>query len=298
MHLKVLILGVTGMLGHKLFNLMSMHDGFDVYGVARSIDGLTGFFQPEMLKKIKTNIDGENIDSVLRTVVNIKPDVVINCIGVIKQAPAVRDHQTILSINSLLPHRLALVCRVAGARLIHISTDCVFDGHKGNYTEKDLPNATDLYGRSKSLGEIAYPNCITLRTSIIGHELKGKYGLIEWFLAQQGRVKGYTKAIYSGFPTTELERIIREYVITNSKLEGLFHVSSNSISKYGLLKMVAAIYGKQIEIEPDESFICDRSLDSSLFRKTAGYIPPEWPVLIEEMYKDYFKYSYGKKIGG
>ncbi len=171
--------------------------------------------------------------------------------------------------------------------MIHISTDCVFDGKKGNYSDNDHANADDLYGRTKYLGEVTYPHCVTLRTSIIGHELKGRYGLIDWFLSQEGHTRGYTRALYSGFPTIELARIISDYVLPNESLSGTYHVSSDTISKYELLKKVAQKYGKKIDIEPFSDFVLDRSLDSSLFMEKTGYIPPSWSDLIDEMHNDY-----------
>jgi dTDP-4-dehydrorhamnose reductase len=213
----------------------------------------------------------------------------------IKQLPIAEDPLPAITINSLLPHRIALACKADGIRMIHISTDCVFDGTKRNYTEKDPPDAKDLYGRSKFLGEVAYPHCVTLRTSIIGHELKGKIGLIDWFLAQQGRVRGFKKAIYSGFPTVELARIICDYVIPNPQLNGVYHVSSVPVSKYELLTLVADRYGKKIIIEPFEDFVLDRSLDSSLFQKTTGYKPPSWNELVEAMYRHYVDFGYEEK---
>ena len=189
-----------------------------------------------------------------------------------------------------------MICRSAGARMIHISTDCVFDGKKGNYTETDTSTADDLYGRSKFLGEVAYPpHCLTLRTSIIGHELKGKFGLIEWFLAQKGKVNGFTHAIYSGIPTVELAHIITDYILPNKDMNGVYHVSSDPISKYDLLKLVAKRYAKQIKIEPYNNFYQDRSLDSSAFRRIAGYTPPSWPELIDSMYQHYISEAYDKK---
>ena len=284
---KVLISGVTGMLGHTLFTRLSERDGLEIFATARSMEGLSRWFDQELLAKIRGNVDANNFDTIVRVIEDLKPDVVINCIGIIKQLPAAKDPITTITINALLPHRIALACKAAGTRMIHISTDCVFDGIKGNYTEKDQVNATDLYGRTKFLGEVDYPHCVTLRTSIIGHELKGKYGLIEWLLAQEGKVKGYTNAIYSGFPTVEIVRIIGEYVIPNPNLKGLYHVSSDPISKYELLQLVADKYKKQIEIEPFDDFRLDRSLDSTLFRSITGYTPPSWPELVDRMYRDF-----------
>lgn len=285
---KVLILGGTGMLGHMLFTQLSLQKNLDVYATARTSSGLSLWFSSDLVKKIRADVDVDNFDTVIRAFASIQPDIVINCIGLIKQLPMASDPLSAITINSLLPHRISMICRCAGARMIHISTDCVFDGKKGDYTEHDSSNADDLYGRSKFLGEVAYlPHCLTLRTSIIGHELKGKLGLIEWFLAQEGKVRGFTHAIYSGFPTIELARIITDYILPNPELTGIYHVSSDPVSKYDLLKLVAKKYGKKIEIEPFDDFRQDRSLDSSLFRRLTGYMPPSWPELVDKMYQDF-----------
>jgi len=295
MQKKVLIPGGTGMLGHTLLKYLSSKSTLDVYATARTSSGLDQWFAPNLRNRIRVDVDADNFDSIIRTFAAVQPDIVINCIGLIKHQSIANDPLSAITINAQLPHRIALICRAAGARLIHISTDCVFDGKKGNYTETDSPNATDLYGRSKYLGEVAYPpHCVTLRTSIIGHELKGKLGLIEWFLSQEGGVRGFTRAIYSGFPTVELARIISDYVIPNEHLTGVYHVSSDSISKYDLLKLVAEKYQKQISIEPYDDFFMERSLDSTVFRRLTGYQPPSWPALIDLMYKDYLS-SYDQK---
>jgi dTDP-4-dehydrorhamnose reductase len=167
--------------------------------------------------------------------------------------------------------------------MIHISTDCVFSGKKGQYIESDQSDAEDLYGRTKFLGEVTYPHTITLRTSIIGRELKTRFGLIEWFLAQKGTIRGYKKAIYTGFTTDELSRIILNYVIPNTDLNGLYHVSSEPISKYDLLMLAKESFGKEVRILPDENFVSDRSLDSTRFREITGYRPPAWPIMIDEL---------------
>lgn len=173
--------------------------------------------------------------------------------------------------------------------MIHISTDCVFSGTKGNYTESDVSDATDLYGRTKYLGEVEYPHCVTLRTSIIGHELRTDLSLVDWFLNQTGTVKGFTKAIYTGFPTVEMERIITNHVIPNEDLRGTYHVSSAPISKYDLLSLVKSVYRKQIDIEKFDNFVLDRSLDSSKFQLVTGYKPPSWDTMVEDMYADFMK---------
>jgi len=285
---RILILGGTGMLGHTLLRYFSTAPDYDVYATARSPVGLEKHFSQELLERFcSESVDVNYFESVIRALASVHPDVVINCIGIIKQLPAASDPLTAITVNALLPHRISLLSRAAGARLIHISTDCVFDGRKGMYTEKDQSNAEDLYGRTKFLGEVGDPHCVTLRTSIIGHELKGGYGLIDWFLAQPQKVRGFRKAIYSGFPTVELARIIHDYVLPNPDLSGVYHVSSEPISKYDLLRKVADQYGRETEIAPDDDFVQDRSLDSTLFRERTGYQPPSWDDLIRGMHDDF-----------
>ncbi len=185
----------------------------------------------------------------------------------------------------MLPHQLARLCDLSGSRLIHISTDCVFSGAKGNYKESDFPDANDLYGRSKLLGEVNYHHSVTLRTSIIGHALGSQHGLIDWFLSQQAHVKGYTQAIFSGLPTNELARVVRDFVIPNPSLKGTYHVAAAAISKYELLDLVNVEYEKNLQIEADGELKIDRSLDASLFRAATGYLAPSWPDLIAQMHR-------------
>ena len=276
------------MLGHMLLRYLSAYSEYDVHATARSFAGVAKQFPKDLLAQFRPDdVDANYFDSVIRALASVQPDIVINCIGLIKQLPLAADPLTAITVNALLPHRISLISRTAGARLIHISTDCVFDGKKGMYTENDQSNAEDLYGRTKYLGEVSYPHCVTLRTSIIGHELKGKYGLIEWFLSQSQKVRGFRKAIYSGLPTIELARIICDYILPNPDLSGVYHVSSEPISKYDLLRLVAERYSKEIEVESSDDFVQDRSLDSSLFRKATGYQPPSWDELVEMMHSDF-----------
>jgi dTDP-4-dehydrorhamnose reductase len=227
--------------------------------------------------------DIENDDSLAQLFAEVRPDIVINCIGLVKQLAQANDVLAALPINSLLPHRLARLCASAGARLIHISTDCVFSGDKGMYREDDFSDARDLYGRSKFLGEVDYPNAVTLRTSIIGHELNSTHGLVEWFLSQQSGVLGYSKAVFSGLTTLELARVMHDFVIPRPDLRGVYHVSVDPIDKETLLRQVAKTYGKTIDITPDDKVVIDRSLDSTRFRQATGYSPPAWPELIARM---------------
>ncbi len=291
--LKVLVLGVTGMLGHTLFSQLANDNNFNVFGTARSpLQDFEGFFSTEYGSKIITPVYGEDFESMTICLAELKPDVVINCMGIIKQLPSADDALKTITLNALLPHRLAVICNAIGAKLIHISTDCVFSGNTGNYLESDTPDPRDLYGRTKLLGEVNDEHCLTIRTSIIGHELKGSSGLLEWFLSRKDKIKGYTYAIFSGLPTIELARIIREFVIPyfampNPVLQGLYQISTEPISKYDLLQRIAKVYQKPIEIEPDDNIHINRSLNSTRFQKITGYSPPPWPVLIEAMYQDF-----------
>ncbi len=288
---KVLILGAGGMLGHVLFRWLANKPGFDVYATTLSEAVASKQFPPELADRVQYSVDAENIDKLLLVFSSIKPDFVINCVALVKQYQILNNPLSAINVNAQLPHRLALICQNSDARFIHISSDVVFDGKKGMYTEHDNVNISDLYGMTKFLGEVSYPNCVTIRTSIIGHELVEKTGLVDWFLSQNIKVRGYTRAIYSGFPTIELARIISDYVLPIDNLSGVYHVSSEPISKYDLLKLIAERYGKQIEIEPCDEPVLDRSLDSSVFRSLTGYNPPPWAELVNKMYSDYNKHE-------
>ncbi len=229
-----------------------------------------------------TNV--ENNDSLVRLFATVRPDCVVNCIGLVKQLADSNDPLQAVPVNTLLPHRLADLCKTTQSRLIHISTDCVFSGEKGNYLETDFPDAHDLYGRSKLLGEVDYPHAITLRTSIIGHEILGSKSLVNWFLSQQGAVKGFSRAIFSGLPTVELATVVRDFVLPNQNLHGLYHVASQPINKFDLLKIISKVYGKKIEIVPSEDLVIDRSLNANRFNQATHYRSPDWYTLVEKMY--------------
>ncbi|ODA39705.1 dTDP-4-dehydrorhamnose reductase [Desulfosporosinus sp. BG] len=282
------------MLGHTLFRYLSEDTSLDVFATVRSLKQLSSWLPEDRLKKVRRDVDINHIDSLVKVFAEIKPDLVVNCIGIIKQLPESQDPIATIAANALLPHRIASLCGAVGARMIHISSDCVFDGGKGGYTERDFSNATDLYGRTKLLGEVDCTHCVTLRTSIIGHELNGNYGLVGWFLSQKEKVRGFRNVIYSGFSTVELSRIIHDYVIPNSEMKGLYHVSSSPISKYELLTLINVQYGKKIAIEPEDSVRLNRSLDSSIFRSLTGYNPPMWAEMVREMHNDYLQGPYQK----
>lgn len=279
--MKILVLGASGMLGNAMLRVMSGQEAWSVFGTVRGADPALHAAAPSAV--LIPGVHADQPDSLLAAFAQVRPDVVINCVGLVKQLTNAEDPLVAVPINTLLPHRLARMCEVAGARLVHVSTDCVFSGKQGNYTELDQADAQDVYGRSKLLGEVDYPHAVTLRTSIIGHELRSAHGLIDWFLSQQARVKGYTEAVFSGLPTCELARVVRDFVIPHASLRGVYHVAAEPISKHDLLQIVNREYGKNLQIEPDDQVKINRSLDASRFREATGYVAPAWPDLIAQM---------------
>lgn len=283
--MRVLILGGSGMLGHKLGQIY--RERFETWVTVRS--GFRDYERFNLFDRERTlgGVDIFDFDTVTRAFAFARPDVVINAIGVIKQLPTAKDPITALTINSLFPHRLAALAQATGCRLITLSTDCVFNGRRGMYTEDDAADAEDLYGRTKFLGEATGAQSLTLRTSIIGRELESAHSLVEWLLSNRGgRVKGYTKAIYTGFPTIIMAEIIADLIEKHPEVSGLYHVSSEPVNKFELLSLMRDAYQAQIEIEPDADFQIDRSLDSSRFREATGFEPRSWPEMIAAMAAD------------
>lgn len=282
--MRILILGGDGMLGHQLLRQWQGQHEVRVT-LRRDPDAYVGFglFRPG---NNYYGVDIVHTEELVGVLADFHPQAVVNAVGIIKQQSAAKESIPSIEINALLPHRLAMLCKVAGARLIHMSTDCVFSGRKGNYQESDLSDAEDLYGKSKYLGEVHESNCLTLRTSIIGTELTRKKSLVEWFLAQKGTVKGYRKAIFSGFTTIEMARVIERLLLHHPHASGLYHVSSAPISKLELLTKIKEKLELPVQIVPDESLSVDRSLDSSGFRKEFGYMPPAWDDMLDELAND------------
>lgn len=287
--MRVLILGGTGMLGHKLWQVCRLR--FETWVTVRAAHApraACGFYDAE---RLVGGVDAADFDTVVRAVAAVQPDSVVNAIGIVKQLPAANDAIQALTINSIFPHRLAALCRAARARLIHISTDCVFSGRKGMYTEDDPVDATDLYGRSKALGEVDAPGCLTLRTSIIGRQLTGTTGLLEWFLSNGSRtVPGFTGAIYTGLPTISLAGVVADLLARHPDLDGVYHVSSDPITKFDLLCLLRDALRIDVRITPARDPRIDRSLDSSRFRAAADFSPPPWSQLIRDLAADQTPY--------
>lgn len=282
---RVLILGAGGMLGHKLCH--SYRQRFDTWATVRG--NLRSYERYDLLPQghLIGGVDAFNFQTVIEAMAAVKPDVVINGIGIIKQLRSAKNPIVSLTINALFPHQLANLCQASGARLIHLSTDCVFTGRKGMYTEDEVSDAEDLYGRTKYLGEVDAENCLTLRTSIIGRELTSTHGLVEWFLSNQGgQVKGFKEAIFSGFTTMALADIIAGVIEHQPELAGVWQVSAEPISKYDLLVLIRDAFGADIRIEPDAKVVIDRSLDSTRFRQRTGFQPMDWQQMIQQMADD------------
>lgn len=279
--MRCLILGGDGMLGHQLMATLSARN--EVRCTLRQDEAAYAQYGLFNRDNAWFGVDARDQTRLEAIVGEWRPDVIVNAVGIVKQRADSYDMIPSLEINALLPHRLAMLCKAVGARLIHVSTDCVFDGKDGGYTEESLSNATDIYGKTKFLGEVHDDHCLTLRTSIIGFELSRKTSLLEWFLAQEGPVKGFSNAIFSGFSTVELSRIIDRMIHEHPGAHGLYQVSSEAIDKFTLLNLIRDRFGLTTEIVPDEAFRCDRSLDSSRFRREFGYTPPSWDEQISEL---------------
>jgi len=279
--MKVLVLGAGGMLGSACYKIFAQSDDFRTYGTLRTV-GSVGGSRGEQGTLIPC-VNALDLNQLAYIFDQCEPEIVINCVGIIKQLESVDNLPLMIETNALLPHRLARLCSRYKARLIHISTDCVFSGAKGMYKESDMPDALDPYGRTKQLGETDAANAVTLRTSIIGHELKRKVSLIDWFLSQKGTVKGYRRAIFSGLPAVELARVIRDYVVPERDMTGLYHVAAEPITKFDLLTLVAKEYSHEVNLVPDDALAIDRSLDAQRFKDHTGYIAAPWSALVRSM---------------
>lgn len=285
---RLLIVGASGMLGYTLLRRLGEDARYEVHGTLRGAGLPTGYACPAAAT-LHGGVDATRVDALNALMQRLQPQVVINCVGLIKQLDQAKRPSAAVEINALFPHRLAECCSALGARLIHISTDCVFDGARGGYRESDRPDADDLYGRSKRLGEVDYGGHLTLRTSLIGHELSTRVSLVDWFLSTRDAVSGYAGVVFSGLPTVEIARVLAEKVLPAPELEGLYHLSVEPIDKYRLLSLLADAYGHRVAIERVDAPRLDRSLDSTRLRQALDYQPPGWEQLVQAMHDDYLK---------
>ena len=284
--MKIIVLGANGLIGSTIFRVLSEVSDYIVHGTVRH-KSHQSIFPLAIASNIISNIDVLDDYAIADILHEYRPNVVINCVGLTKNRPNADSPLIVLPINSLFPHKLVKLSKLVGSRVIHISTDCVFSGSKGFYSESDYPDAPDLYGVSKSLGEVNYSNAITIRTSVIGHEKESSKGLLEWFLSQKSTCKGFNRAIFSGIPTVVLAKIIRDYILKDEGMTGLYHLAAEPIDKLSLLELIASIYNKNIKIWTDDSFVIDRSLNAEKFSQATGYITPSWDLMLREMYNDF-----------
>jgi len=291
--MKILILGASGMLGSAIFNILNENQSLKVLGTVRS-NRSKKFFKGEMEKKLITVGDITKLANLIKIFKQVKPKVVINCISLQKQSLKKQDPLIMIPTYSVLPHQLSKLCKKRRARLIQISTDGVFSGKKGKYKENDLKDSDNIYGISKYLGEPKEEHTMTIRTSIIGHEINTKDGLVEWFLSQKNQCECFSNAIFSGFPTNVLAEIIRDLIIPNNKLRGVYHIASKPISKCKLLTLIAKEYGINIKLKKNNKIKINRSLNSDRFKAVTGYVSPQWKDLIKSMhsYKKIFLKKY------
>lgn len=292
--MRILILGGDGMLGHRL--LMHLQDRHETKVTLRrelAAYERYGLFTPE---NSYGSVEAKDTERLLEVMGDFHPEAVVNAVGIVKQRGTAKEAIPSLEINALLPHRLAVLCRAVGARLVHLSTDCVFSGRKGNYTEGDVADAEDLYGRTKLLGEVTDAGCITLRTSIIGLELSRRTGLIEWFLAQRGEIRGFTKAIYTGLTTAEMSHVIERVLVEHPHLSGVWQVASEPINKYDLLVRFSEVLGRDdVRIVPDDTVSIDRSLLPVAFERATGYSAPGWNEMLKELGAE-VRWRQGEKV--
>ena len=282
--MKLLILGSNGLLGNTLTKYFFEKSNYETYGFLRDSSKLK-FFKKKYINRLIIIQNILNTTDLRRNIKALMPDVIINCIGQTNKISGknLDNIENYININSLFPFRLKEICDEIQSRLIHFSSDCVFSGEKGFYSERDNPDPPDIYGKSKLLGEIDDENIITIRKSVIGHELDSRKGLLEWFLNQEGSVEGYKEAIFSGLTVLELARIIDMYILPNKNLKGIIHISGEPISKYDLLKIIANQYNKLNEIVPNKEIKINRSLNSEYFRNLTGYRSNPWPLLVKSM---------------
>lgn len=290
--MRILILGGTGMLGHKMHDVLS-HE-HDVVSTRRSslaalpVDPRPFFRQGRLIE----GVDTTDLVSLRALIADLRPEAVVNCVGIVKQRNAAHDAAASIAVNALFPHQLADICASRGARLIHFSTDCVFGGSTGGYTEHDPSDAVDLYGRTKYLGEVEGDGVLTIRSSIIGRELDHFQSLLEWFLQQRGEVRGFTRAIYTGLTTLQMASLVGRLLVEHRHVSGIYQVASQKISKFDLLLMIREHFGLQARIEliPDDTFVCDRSLRGDRFLAATGMEIPPWEDMVGRLAEDARRY--------
>lgn len=285
--MRIHVAGVDGMLGSTLFRHLAADSALQVLGTVRSKqpESSIRIMGPSSNASIVGDMPATDEGSFLRLLTDFKPDIIINCIGVCQLPRNASEAVKLITANSLWPHRLAKLAGDLGARLIHFSSDGVFSGRRGQYRESDNPDPIDYYGRSKLLGEPDYPHCLTLRTSMIGHANKESNQLVDWLIRQNGKIKGYRHVVFTGLPTVEIASIVRTILLSREDMTGIWHLASEPISKFDLLRLIVMRYGLDIEVVPTPEPVSNRSLNASKFHDATDYVAPSWPELVDKMYE-------------
>ena len=293
--MRVLILGGGGMLGHKLWQVLPQH--FDTWMTIRKTRQDYSKIPLFQSKQEIENLDVSDFRSVQKVLAELKPQVIVNCIAVTKRHMDPKNHVASITLNSLLPHQLAHWGQENGTRIIHFSTDCVFDGKSGGYTEDNLTDADDVYGKTKALGELHGPGCVTIRSSFIGREISHHTELVEWFLDQKGKsIKGFRQAIYTGLTTPVAARVVQKVIAEFPSLSGLYHVASEPITKFELLTLLKEAFKLNVEIKPEDSFVCRRNLIGTRFKEATRFVAPSWKEMIAELAMDPTPYDQWRAV--
>ena len=285
--MRILILGTSGLIGHKLFQILGKRFG-DIHGVLHhdgSVEKAASLFDNE---NCYFNVDVLDTHKIKKILNEIKPDVILNCAGITKRRPEINDPLLAIGLNALFPHKLAQWAKEHNCRVIHFSTDCVFDGKIGDYTEDSLTTGEDAYGRTKALGEIQYDHTLTIRSSFIGRELSVFSELLEWLIAQEGKtIKGFTNAYYSGISTLEMSRVVGDIIEFHQGVSGLRQLSCiEPISKFELLCLARDAFGVNVEIVPDGNFTIKPTLNSDKLKSEINLSIPSWPQMMADLAAD------------
>lgn len=281
--MRILIFGAGGMIGHRMFKTLKKQ-GHEVFGTLKK--DLKEYDQFNIFKKseIVTHLDVLDSKYVIESLNQIQPDVVLNCVGITLRKPEITDEAYCTKVNAEFPHLLDRWCTENKKYLIHFSTDCVFSGKDGPYTEDSVKSATDIYGRTKAAGEVSSAYSLTLRGSMIGLELFGKTELLEWALSQKGQtIKGYSQAIYSGITTNLMGDLVSKIIAKPPFLTGLYQVSSDPISKYDLLVLINKVFNLNMTILKEEAHATSKVLISKKIQNQIGFICPGWNEMLDQI---------------
>jgi len=287
---RVVVLGATGLLGHRVIE--SLQQRFDVVGTTQRTQILESRFPQRVATGLQCGIRAQQFSAVQRLIRDVQPVAVVNCIGIVKSQTVSVSPEELRTVNSEFPWRLAELCHGTHSRLIQVSTDCVFSGERGNYSELDIPDPVDAYGVSKLAGEPNLPGCLVLRTSFVGREYFSTRGLVEWLCSQRNNtVPGFRQAKFSGVTTAVLARLIGMLIDRHGDLTGTWHVAGEPVDKYTLLTQLSNALDLHVDVIPDDSLVCDRTLNGNAFAEVTGFLAPSWSEMVTELANDSRNYE-------